>query len=120
MLTCWEALDRADPVVPDRLRTVDLHGGLLRAGFVDVRVSERVDWRDTEREMWRAAAALDPRHGHGGAPVLSSLELVIDRAQPSSVAALRLRVAMRYAARGIASPYCSRNAVTRAGSRSPA
>lgn len=60
VLTCWEPMDREDPALPDRLRKVDLQGGLEGAGFVDVHVSERPQWREAEREMWTAAAALDP------------------------------------------------------------
>jgi SAM-dependent methyltransferase len=60
VLTCWEAIDRGDPAVPERLRRVDLRGGLEAADFVDVDVRERVEWRDTERAMWTEAAALDP------------------------------------------------------------
>jgi hypothetical protein len=30
------------------------------AGFVDVVVRERADWRAAEQAMWREAAALDP------------------------------------------------------------
>jgi SAM-dependent methyltransferase len=68
VLTCWEAVDREDPVVPERLRKVDLRGGLEGAGFVDVVVRERADWRAAEQAMWREAAAHDP----GGDPALVS------------------------------------------------
>jgi SAM-dependent methyltransferase len=60
VLTCWEAVDRDDAAVPERLRDVDLRGGLEAAGFVDVEVRERAEWRDAERAMWTEAAALDP------------------------------------------------------------
>ena len=60
VLTCWEAVDRSDDRVPQRLRDVDLHGGLSRAGFVDVEVMERPEWRARELAMWAEAAALDP------------------------------------------------------------
>ena len=45
MLTCWEALDRADPVVPDRLRTVDPGDDAALASFHDegVRVLDGLD-----------------------------------------------------------------------------
>lgn len=61
VLTCWEAVDPDDLAVPDRLRKVDLRGGLEEAGFTDVNVRERADWREAERAMWTEAAALDPR-----------------------------------------------------------
>lgn len=68
VLTCWEAMDREDPVVPDRLRKVDLRSGLEGAGFVDVLVRERRQWREAERQMWTEAADLDP----GDDPALRS------------------------------------------------
>lgn len=57
VLTCWEAVDRSDESVPDRLRRVDLAAGLTGTGFVDVVVEERADWRASERGMWEEAAA---------------------------------------------------------------
>ena len=69
VLTCWEAVDRADERVPARLRKVALGAGLTAAGFADVQVQERPRWRDAERAMWTEAAALDP----GEDPALQSL-----------------------------------------------
>ncbi len=60
VLTCWEAVGPHDKAVPERLRRVDLRGGLEGAGFVDVTAQERANWREAERAMWREAAALDP------------------------------------------------------------
>lgn len=57
VLTCWQAADPADDRVPPRLRAVHVQRDLLAAGFVDVFVHERPDWRETEREMWQAAVA---------------------------------------------------------------
>jgi SAM-dependent methyltransferase len=68
-LTCWEARDRDDPAVPQRLRDVDLRAGLEAAGFVEVAVEERPQWRRAERGLWEEAAALDP----GDDPALQSL-----------------------------------------------
>jgi len=68
VLTCWEAEDRDDDRVPERLRRVDLAQGLTRAGFVDVEVREKPHWRTAELELWREAAALDP----GEDPALQS------------------------------------------------
>jgi ubiquinone/menaquinone biosynthesis C-methylase UbiE len=36
VLTCWEPVDPADAGLPDRLRAVDLRGGLTGAGFGQV------------------------------------------------------------------------------------
>jgi SAM-dependent methyltransferase len=60
VLTCWEAVDRTDERVPERLRQVDLAAGLSGAGFRDVQVFERAGWRAAERAMWEEAAQLDP------------------------------------------------------------
>jgi SAM-dependent methyltransferase len=68
VLTCWEAEDRDDDRVPERLRRLHLAAGLTGAGFVDVEVTEKPQWRTTELEMWREAAALDP----GDDPALQS------------------------------------------------
>ena len=68
VLTCWEPLDRQDQRLPERLRGVELAGGLTAAGFVDVEVRERPGWRASEQAMWEEAAALDP----GNDPALKS------------------------------------------------
>ncbi|MGI8446228.1 MAG: class I SAM-dependent methyltransferase [Streptosporangiaceae bacterium] len=60
VLTCWEPVNPDDERLPDRLRRVNLHNGLGAAGFSDVKVRERADWRAAERSMWEEAAALDP------------------------------------------------------------
>lgn len=60
VLTCWEPTDRGDDALPARLRKVDLEAGLTAAGFQDVIVRERAEWRSAERAMWDEAAALDP------------------------------------------------------------
>jgi SAM-dependent methyltransferase len=60
VLTCWEAVDPSDERVPERMRRVDLAAGLAGAGFGDVQVRERADWRAAERAMWEEAAQLDP------------------------------------------------------------
>ncbi len=60
VLTTWEALDRDDERVPERIRAVDTEGGLAAAGFQDVHIRERPQWRVAERAMWEEAAALDP------------------------------------------------------------
>ncbi len=67
-LTGWEVVDLQDETQPKRLR-VDVHRALVAAGFADVEVVERADWRRSERSMWEEAAALDP----GDDPALQSL-----------------------------------------------
>ena len=61
VLTCWEPTVALDDVrVPERIRRVDLRGGLVGAGFDEVRVVEKADWRAAELAMWQEAAALAP------------------------------------------------------------
>jgi SAM-dependent methyltransferase len=69
VLTTWEAVDRLDDQVPARLRTVDPGTGLREAGFTDVEVVERPEWRAQELALWEEARALDP----GDDPALMSL-----------------------------------------------
>jgi SAM-dependent methyltransferase len=69
VLTCWEALDRTDRRVHERVRKVNLGADLAAAGFDEVEVHDRPGWRDSERAMWEEAAALDPRDD----PALQSL-----------------------------------------------
>lgn len=68
VLTCWEPLDRSDPLLPDRLRAVDTRRGLLDAGFTEVEVLDRPTWRAAERALWEEAAVLEP----GDDPALQS------------------------------------------------
>ena len=68
VLTSWEALDRDDDHVSERLRSVDLAGGLAAAGFRHVDVRDRSDWKAVEHAMWEEARALDP----GADPALRS------------------------------------------------
>jgi SAM-dependent methyltransferase len=48
-----------DERVPERIRAVDTEGGLAAAGFRDVDIRERPQWRVAERAMWEEAAAPD-------------------------------------------------------------
>jgi SAM-dependent methyltransferase len=59
-LTCWEAAGPADERVPPRIRGVHLQRDLTAAGFADVQVREKPDWRAAERKMWEEAAAAPP------------------------------------------------------------
>jgi SAM-dependent methyltransferase len=56
-VTCWEAVDPADERVPPRIRAVHLRRDLTAAGFADVTVQDRPDWRRAERALWEAAVA---------------------------------------------------------------
>jgi SAM-dependent methyltransferase len=59
VLTCWEAVDRGDEQVPARILAVDLQRDLTAAGFVDVEVFDKPDWRQAERTIWEVAVAAD-------------------------------------------------------------
>jgi SAM-dependent methyltransferase len=59
-LTCWEALDPDDERQPERHRRMNLARDLAVAGFGQVQVTEKPDWRAAERSLWEAAAAADP------------------------------------------------------------
>ncbi|WUG21406.1 hypothetical protein OG912_00020 [Streptomyces sp. NBC_00464] len=54
-LTCWEAADLDDPLVP-RIRAVQLLRDLHEAGFADVDVRQRPDWRQAERTCGRRSS----------------------------------------------------------------
>lgn len=81
-ITTWEAGDKDDERVPERIRAVDTWAGLGAAVFIEVHVAERPEWRRAERAMWEEAAALDPgddpdlKSFHDeGARVLAGFEL---------------------------------------------
>jgi SAM-dependent methyltransferase len=69
VLTCWEPVDPQDARLPDRLRAVDVRGGLTAAGFIEVVVDDRPHWQAVEHGLWLEAAALDP----GEDPALRAL-----------------------------------------------
>jgi hypothetical protein len=57
-LTCWEAVDPSDERVPPRIHAVNLRRDLPEAGFIDVEVHDKPDWRQAERTMWEDAVAV--------------------------------------------------------------
>ena len=58
VLTSWEAADPADERVSARIRAVDLRRDLAAAGFAEIHVQEKPDWREAERQMWRETLAV--------------------------------------------------------------
>jgi SAM-dependent methyltransferase len=58
-VTCWEAVDPTDERVPERLHAVDLRRDLPLAGFADVQIHDKPEWRRAERAMWEQALAAD-------------------------------------------------------------
>jgi SAM-dependent methyltransferase len=66
VLTSWEAVEASDERVPARIRAMNLERDLPAAGFTDVRVQDRPDWREAELGMWQelmAAPAADDDAG---------------------------------------------------------
>jgi SAM-dependent methyltransferase len=57
VLSCWEAAGPPDERVPPRIRAVNLRRDLPAAGFADVQVHEKPEWREAERRMWQEALA---------------------------------------------------------------
>jgi SAM-dependent methyltransferase len=57
-VTCWELAGPPDDRVPARLHAVHLRRDLAEAGFTDVRVQERPDWREAELRLWQEVVAL--------------------------------------------------------------
>jgi SAM-dependent methyltransferase len=69
-LTSWEATYPDDARVSARIRAMDLARDLPAAGFTSVRVADRPDWRELEREMWQEAMAAPA----GDDPAMRSLQ----------------------------------------------
>ena len=60
VMTCWEPAEPGDDqLLPQRLRGLDLDRDLRAAGFTDVRVTERPDWREVERTLWEESLKVD-------------------------------------------------------------
>lgn len=68
VLTSWEAKDRDDESVPERLRQADLAASLSGAGFHEITRRERPDWHIAALRLWEHAVTLDP----AGDPALES------------------------------------------------
>lgn len=75
VLTCWEAVDHTDERVPERLRDIDLRVSLDSAGFVDIEVEEKPEWRSAERALWERALTLDA----AGDPAIESSQREAER-----------------------------------------
>jgi SAM-dependent methyltransferase len=61
VLTSWEPADPGSAHrLPARLARMDLQRDLADAGFVEVELSSRPDWHETEVSFWRQAAVLTP------------------------------------------------------------
>jgi ubiquinone/menaquinone biosynthesis C-methylase UbiE len=69
VLTTWEAVNRDDEAVSERLRAVDIDGWLRGAGFQAITVVERPEWHAAALRMWQAAVA----HGPSDDPALQSV-----------------------------------------------
>ena len=65
VVTTWEALDRNDEALPERIRRLDLAAAMPAGGLVDVSVTSRADWLETERRLWSAVMAVDAGDDQG-------------------------------------------------------
>jgi SAM-dependent methyltransferase len=59
VITCWQAAEPGDERVWRRIREIDLARQLPEAGFTDVEVVDRPEWREREKRMWEEALATD-------------------------------------------------------------
>jgi SAM-dependent methyltransferase len=59
VVTCWQAVDPGDERVWRRIRELDLATQLPEAGFADVEVADRPEWRVAEKRMWEEALAVE-------------------------------------------------------------
>ena len=59
-LTSWRPVDRADDRLPSRMTELNPEPDLVDAGFEQVVVADRPEWRQAERAMWQAALAVGP------------------------------------------------------------
>ena len=57
VLSSWEAADPADERVSPRIHAVNLRRDLPAAGFADVQVHDKPEWRESERRMWQEVLA---------------------------------------------------------------
>ena len=69
VLTSWEPVSSGDPVLPERLRHLDVSRELGAAGFVDVHREVRPDWSAVELALWQASLELVP----DGDPAIADL-----------------------------------------------
>ncbi|MEU0877374.1 class I SAM-dependent methyltransferase [Lentzea sp. NPDC005914] len=70
VITTWEALDAADERLPLSMRQVDLAQQLPAAGFADVEVTSKPEWRVIEKAFWQQSLAVDA----GDDPAMQSMQ----------------------------------------------
>jgi SAM-dependent methyltransferase len=75
VLTSWEARDRSDESMPERIRKVDLAGWLEAAGFTTIVIHDQADWHEVSRRLWETAMSLDV----GDDPALASTRAEAER-----------------------------------------
>lgn len=59
VITTWEALDPGDERLPLGMRQVDLANQLPEAGFTEVEVTSKPEWRDIEQRFWQESLTVD-------------------------------------------------------------
>jgi len=108
VLTCWDAVEHDDQRLSARLRAVDLAAGLREAGFTEIKVEERPNWRELERAVWKEAVTLDP----GDDPGLHSFR---DEGTRSLGHIDLIRRVLAVATRPLPPPFAGRAATPRIG-----
>jgi SAM-dependent methyltransferase len=99
LYTSWQARDRDDEGVRERLRRVDFDAALRAHGFVDVQVTSRPDWLALEAEAWRRVLEVEP----DGDPALLDLQEEAREVVDRDEAVLRV-MAVGRKPRGVGSP----------------
>lgn len=70
VITTWEPVDPADERLPLRMRQVDLARQLPEAGFADVEVTSKPEWREIEQRFWQESLTVDA----GADPAMQSMQ----------------------------------------------
>jgi SAM-dependent methyltransferase len=70
VLTCWEAVSRADQRHPPWARRLDLRRDLTEAGFQHVSITSKPAWREAERDLYESALQADA----AGDPAIESFQ----------------------------------------------
>jgi ubiquinone/menaquinone biosynthesis C-methylase UbiE len=65
VVTSWEARDRTDEVLPERIRNLDVAAAMTAGGLVDVAVVDKPEWRETEQKLWDTVMAIDAGDDQG-------------------------------------------------------
>lgn len=91
VVTSWKPVAPGDPLLPERLRHLDVGADLLGAGFVHLQEEVRPNWSAVELALWQAAAELSP----DGDPAIAALVEEAGELLPLAGSLLRVLVTAR-------------------------